>query len=109
MTGLDPSKSVSISFDGETSSTSEKNYKEYFGYIDSCGWIKTDGVYKCSGEMRSSHLTEFTYFEAFTESKWKYDWLYASPIIWVILIAWGYLLLTLFVGCLCWSRDKKHP
>jgi hypothetical protein len=37
VTGLDPSKSVSISFDGETSSTSEKNYKEYFGYIDSCG------------------------------------------------------------------------
>ena len=56
-------------------------------------------------------MTQFTYYEANIGSDYNFWRLYASPIMYTIVLTHMYLLATLFMGLVfCWSQKKKaHP
>jgi len=81
------------------------------GYVnEQCGQLSISGVYKQTEgtDFLAIHLTEFSYFEAMEDSQWHPERLYASPIIWVIILSHIYLLLTLAAGLLC-CKKKGIP
>lgn len=106
---LPPNSSITVYFDApeKTGKNKTKGAERFFGYLNTTtGNLTTNGIYKDkNGTVRITHLTQFTYYEALVDSQWRFDRLYASPIMWTIAISHMYLLATLVIGLLCYKND----
>lgn len=114
MKDLQPEDAIQIKFDAPENEERKKGNMEFFGSLNTTsGNMTTKGVYRNKDDPTlylTTHLTQFTYFETVVDSEWRFDWLYASPTMWVILISHMYLLLTLIVGLICYkSYNKRLP
>lgn len=108
---MQPEDAIQIKFDAPENEDKKKGNMEFFGSLNTTsGNMTTQGVYRNKEDPTlylTTHLTQFTYFETVVDSEWRFDWLYASPTMWVILVSHMYLLLTLVFGLIFVKQSLK--